>query len=169
MDASECHGSLCGVLCAPEADAEAWLAAALDGIDPTAGGVRELRFDLLALAAEMRQQLRAGDMAFSPLLPDDDEPLVDRAGALGEWCEGFLFGVGNARIGDFDRLPPAVQEVIRDLIEIARVGVPSDGDEGDEAAYTELVEYLRAGVQLVYDELNPAPPPTVVGSPRGVH
>lgn len=169
VDAAECHGALCGVLCAPEADAEMWLARVLGGIDPDATDVRALRFELLALAADLRQKLRAGDLAFAPLLPDDETPLADRTGALGEWCEGFLFGVGTARISEFDRLPPGVQEVIRDVVEIARVGVAVDGDESDEAAYAELVEYLRAGVQLVYDELNPAPPPVALGTPRGVH
>ena len=30
-------------------------------------------------------------------------------------------------------------------------------DESDEAAYTEIVEYVRMGVLLLYEELQPVP------------
>ncbi len=165
VDAPECHGALCGALCAPGSDTDPWFAHALDGLDLNQPMVRDARAELAAIAEAQRRSLRGGDLSFEPLLPGDDAPLADRAAALGEWCEGFLFGAGSARIEQFDRLPETVQEVFRDLIEIARVGVSTDGDDSDEAAYMELVEYLRAGVQLVYEELNPAPGPTQVTGP----
>ncbi len=102
-------------------------------------------------------------------MPDDDAPLTERTAALGEWCEGFLFGVGASSIEHFDALPESVQEIIRDVVEMARVGMPTGEDtDGDEGAYVELVEYLRAGVQLVYDEMNPAPASPVLAAPPRV-
>ena len=64
------------------------------------------------------------------------------------------------------RLPGEVGEIVRDLTEITRVGV-DDGQttETNESAYAELVEFVRVGVQLVFEELGPLrdqPPP-----PRG--
>ena len=162
VDAAECHGALCGALCSPTPDTDAWLAHVLEGGDDAGA-----RAPLVALAADTERRLRAGDFEFSPCLPDDDEPLVERVASLGEWCEGFLFGLGSARITDYDALPDAAQEIVRDVIEMARVGAPAgdDDEDGDEAAYSDLVEYLRAGIQLLYDELNPAPPNPVLAAP----
>ena len=46
--------------------------------------------------------------------------------------------------------------MVRDFTEISRVEVDgSDSDESNESAYAELVEFVRVGVQLVFDELSP--------------
>ncbi len=54
---------------------------------------------------------------------------------------------------------------MRDLGEITRAGVDaSDSIEANESALAELVEFVRVGVQLVFDELeslrdkDPPPP-----------
>lgn len=165
VDAAECHGALCGALCAPTSDSDAWLVHTLDGVVDT----REARPPLEAMAANTLQELQAGEFEFAPCLPNDDEPLAQRTAALGEWCEGFLFGIGASQIENFDALPESVQEIVRDVVEMARVGMPTGDDTaGDEGAYVELVEYLRAGVQLVYDEMNPAPASPVLAAPPRV-
>jgi uncharacterized protein YgfB (UPF0149 family) len=49
-----------------------------------------------------------------------------------------------------------VGEVVRDLSEITRVGIDEDDSgESNESAFTELVEFVRVGVQLVFAELEP--------------
>jgi uncharacterized protein YgfB (UPF0149 family) len=62
---------------------------------------------------------------------------------------------------DLAALPADSSEVMRDLVEIARAG-GYDLEEGeeDEVAYNELLEYVRTGVLLINEELNPtqAPP-----------
>jgi uncharacterized protein YgfB (UPF0149 family) len=51
-------------------------------------------------------------------------------------------------------LPDEVSEVLKDLTEIARASeTETSGSDEEEQAYTELVEYLRAAVQLIHDEL----------------
>ena len=59
-------------------------------------------------------------------------------------------------------------EVLRDLTEITHVDVdPDDDEEPNEQAYTELVEFVRVGVQLLYDHLQPlreTPPPRPAGN-----
>lgn len=152
VDAAELHGALCGHLCSPRGELNGWYAHSLAGVGEEQS--RSLRKRMESLASEVARGLRAGDMSFTPLLPDDETPLPDRAGALGEWCDGFLFGMGTARIENFDGVPDTVQEAIRDLVEIARIGVPAEDDESDEAAYGELVEYVRVAVQLIHDEFN---------------
>jgi uncharacterized protein YgfB (UPF0149 family) len=45
-------------------------------------------------------------------------------------------------------------ELVNDLAEIARAGMAAEDDEADaDFAYAELVEFVRAGVQLVFEEL----------------
>ncbi len=83
-------------------------------------------------------------MEFAPLLPDDDEPLAERATALAQWCQGFLYGLGTGRLNSIDELPGEVGEIVHDLTEISRA-TPGEEDptEDDEQAYAELVEFVR--------------------------
>jgi len=103
-------------------------------------------------------------MGFTPLLPEDAQPIDARAAALGQWCQGFLYGLGASALSDARELRGDVGEVVRDLTEITHVGVDArDSLESNEGAYAELVEFVRVGVQLLFDELEslrapPAPP-----------
>jgi len=150
-DAAEAHGTLAGALCtAPAYRFEDWLQEILpDGrAQPiSAGALRSLYF----VTAET---LAAAEMEFHPLLPEDAEPLPERTAALAQWCVGFLYGLGSSSIQDLGKLPGEVGEVVRDFDEITRVGVGGgESDEQNEGAYAELVEFVRVGVQLVFEEL----------------
>jgi uncharacterized protein len=150
-EAAEAHGTLAGCLCATVAyRLEDWLAEILpDGrADPhTTAALREV-FESTAGA------LGASQMEFSPLLPEDVEPIDARTSALGLWCQGFLYGLGASPLHDATQLPGDVGEIVRDLSEITRVGVDSaESLESNEGAYAELVEFVRVGVQVVFEEL----------------
>lgn len=154
--AAEGHGCLVGALCtAPDYTLERWLdeLVSIEGDEEA-----NLRADspLRLLFADTHRALRGDEMEFEPLLPDDDEPLEQRATALAQWCQGFLYGFGTGKPIQADKLKGQVDEVLRDLSHIARasVDVGAAGEE-EEASYSELVEYLRVGVQLVHDELTP--------------
>ena len=55
---------------------------------------------------------------------------------------------------DASELPGEVGEVVRDFIEISHAAVDAEsGEESNENAYTELVEFVRVGVQLLFEEL----------------
>jgi len=99
--------------------------------------------------------LSGGDMDFDILIPGDDRPIEERTQALTLWCTGFLYGLGTSA-ADPQRLPGELGEIVRDLTEITRADVDaSDSQEANEAALAELVEFVRVGVQLVFDELGP--------------
>ncbi|MGH8258859.1 MAG: UPF0149 family protein [Steroidobacteraceae bacterium] len=158
-DAAEAHGTLAGSLCAAVGYRFAdWLAEILpEGeADPQTTQTLHDLFERTAGA------LVADAMEFVPLLPLDEEPLAARATALGGWCQGFLYGLGASALNDAARLPGEVGEIVRDLTEITHAGVDADESlESNESAYAELVEFVRVGVQLVFDELEPlrdAPP-----------
>jgi len=156
--AAECHGTVCGALSAGMDGDDAWLAHLMDEASGTDAALKTCRRELLALRDMSRRLLQAGTLEFTPLLPDDETGLAERTAALGEWCQGFLYGLGLA--GEqlkLDALADEAGEVLRDMGQIAQAGFEGDADsDEDEAAYTEIVEYVRVGVQLLYEELQPA-------------
>ena len=110
---------------------------------------------LATLFVETAGALARPAMEFEPLLPGDDAPLESRVEALAAWCQGFLYGFGAAGTAARAVLPDTVTEVLADLAQLSQAGVPAASEpEVEEDAYIELVEYLRAGVQLVYEELD---------------
>lgn len=160
--AAEAHGTLCGLLCIAADDLPmSWVSntvadATEGGFTIPAAGDQSV---LLALYAGTSEALAGDSMAFAPLLPSDDETLSVRAEALGSWCQGYLYGLAVRGLKGFEELPEEVREILGDLVQIARAGVDEeDGDEDNEegeAAYVELVEFVRVGVQIVFDQLVP--------------
>jgi len=155
VPAAESHGCLCGALCTMQQyPLDRWLDEIIPDVDEAEEGERRA-LDLLF--ADTLNALRGDQMDFEPLLPDDEAPLEQRATALSQWCQGFLYGFGSGGGVKTDELPPNVDEILRDLTHIGRatVDVGENGEE-EEEAYAEVVEYVRAGVQLIHDELTDA-------------
>ena len=150
-DAAEAHGTLAGALCtASTYRFEDWLQEILPEGRAQALSTGALR-GLYFLTSET---LAGAEMSFEPLLPEDAQPLDERASALSQWCVGFLYGLGSGAIQDLSKLPGEVGEVVRDFDELTRVGVGTgESEEENESAYVELVEFVRVGVQLVFEEL----------------
>lgn len=153
--AAEAHGLLSGLLCMDSAmDSRQWLQACF-GTEPDGiPGVNRER--LRQLFDQTRRQLVDFDFSFEPLLPEDDDSLAGRAQALGEWCHGFLQGIGYT--GNDSGWPGECTEILRDFCEIVRLD-PSAAGEADETAYAELTEYVRIGVQVIHSELLSQTPP----------
>ena len=91
---AECHGLLCGLLCNG-------VAGSVDDYLDQLAAMRLLTTPEPALAnvmadawAATRSQMDDEDLGFSLWLPDDDEPLEERTVSLGQWCSGFLAGLG---------------------------------------------------------------------------
>ncbi|MDH3561200.1 MAG: UPF0149 family protein, partial [Gammaproteobacteria bacterium] len=86
----------------------------------------------------------------------DDIPLALRSKALGQWCQGFLYGLALGGVPEEGGQPGNVQEIMRDFYEISQASFDHDSDdETDEAAYIEIVEYVRMSVLLCHEELQP--------------
>ena len=148
-DPAECHGLLCGLLCTDETLArDTWLQQI--NIEYELSDISLLQ----TLFKSTYQQLQHDDFIFQLLLPDDENELPFRVDALGNWCQGFLAGLGLGGMHTIEQLTAEVKDFLQDVSHIARVGLAAeDGDEDDEIAYVEIVEYLRAGVLLVSQEL----------------
>ena len=157
-DAAQAHGLLSGRLAIAGADSGFdWLSQVLDGTDPANALRAECESMLATLFETTYQQFAERLSAFAPLLPDEGDSTAVRATALAHWCEGFLHGLVAGEHGDElrERLKAEpLADIIRDLLQITRAAVDDDCDEeSDEAAYTELVEYVRVAAQLAYEEL----------------
>ena len=157
-DAGQAHGLLCSRLAVLGADAgTGWLDQVLAGSDPDNVLRRECEILLDALYAYTHRQLSQRQSEFQPLLPDDSDSTIIRAEAIAHWCEGFLHGLvsGSPDVGLKKRLADEpLSDIIKDMLQITRATVDEDTEEEtNEAAYADLVEYLRVAVQLTYEEL----------------
>lgn len=157
VGASESHGTLVGLFCAKgRVEREQWLKQIAPGVEPGNLLAKEGEQALGKLYTETARQLNDAMLEFQPLLPDDSNPLDERIDALGEWCQGFLMGLSEGGIKDPDKLPGDAAEIVRDFVELSRAGsYEIDESEEDENAFAELVEYVRTGVLLVNEEMNP--------------
>ena len=157
-DAAQAHGLLTGCLAVGGVSAgPGWLQQVLEGADTSAAAMTDCRAMLDALYQATFWQLSERLSEFEPLLPDDQSDAQDRTLAMAHWCEGFLHGVVSARHSAALRERLAAEplaDIVRDLLQVTRAEVDADADqETNEAAYAELVEYLRVAAQLVYEEL----------------
>lgn len=153
---SEMHGYAAGSCCGPTPpDAATFIQRLADHLEIPATALQAMD-ELPGLLGRMEGSLSSPELGFYPLLPDDDYSLAERTAALGQWCEGFLAGYAW-QLGHGGRVPSAeVQEILSDLVAIARVGVPED-DEDDETSLAEIIEYLRmAAISLFLEARTPS-------------
>ena len=108
-------------------------------------------------------------MEFELLLPEDEQPIDARTARSAQWCQGFLYGLGTSAVQDAER---AARGSRRDRArphgdQPRRRWTTARATETNESAYAELVEFVRVGVQLVFEELEPLrdQPRTAGGSP----
>lgn len=157
-DAAQAHGLLSGCLAIGGTESGfAWLSQVLEGADTVSTLRDECEVLLSALFEATYRQLSERQSEFEPLLPDDEDSTAVRAVALGHWCEGFLHGLVSSTHGDAlkERLAAdPLADIIRDMLQITRATADDESNsETDEAAYAELVEYLRVAAQLTFEEL----------------
>lgn len=147
------HGFMAGMLCMGDCSPQkCWgrLQVEIPYLgEKGAGG--ELFRKLFILTASKLQDL---EVNFCLLLPDDDCPLLHRLSALAECCEGFLEGVKLVSKSTDKLLRYAtVKEILEDFEQISQISVQSLESGENEKAYTELVEFVRVSILLVYAEV----------------
>lgn len=158
FNAAEFHGQLCGLLCTCDSlQLPDWLMVSMPGSDPyTLSSATNELFQVLL--DHSQGTLGSEDFDFELLLPDDTAGLAARLEALANWCQGFLFGISHAGVSDIQALPGELPEIVEDFLSISRAeNFELEDEEEDEAAYVELVEYVRVGVQLFAEELRAQP------------
>jgi yecA family protein len=157
-DAAQAHGLLSSRLAVGGVGAGiGWLQQVLEATSESDA----LRTECAGLLNELFQntlrQLSERLSEFEPLLPDDSDSASLRASALARWCEGFLHGLVSIDHGEALKQRLAQEplaDIIRDMLQLTRAAADEEiDDEANEAAYAEIVEYVRVAVQLAYEEL----------------
>lgn len=109
------------------------------------------------LGAEVQELLQQTDYSFQPLLPEDDSALLDRLGALGQWCDWFNIGFSAGYAQPQTPLSVEVMEILNDFGQLAEVEVPDADSEDDERYLMELVEYVRMAAIAVFQQMHDEP------------
>lgn len=163
---SEIHGSLCGTLCGrADINIHEWLSLTFFREDnDTSNAVNSRELLLVAIAESFKiffantvTALADNNLNFYPLLPnDDEEDELIRLTAIAEWAQGFLMGLSLAGVKQFSDYPEEVTEFVEAMASIATVDdYDLAGDESDEEAIIEFIEFIRIGVLLMNEEMNP--------------
>ena len=155
--ASESHGFFCGVFCASNTLAsEIWQEYLLIGVE-NSSDFDESFAVLTQLAKQASEEILSEEMIFTPFLPDDKTSIIERSNSISEWCAGFISGLGIGGEGKKLDLDSEGDEVLQDIISISRMGSSDDEGDDSEAAYVEVVEYIRVGVIFIYQQLHDTP------------
>lgn len=163
--AAECHGVLCGILCASgSSDMQGWVRYLFEQRDEK----RDISTQALTVLHDVHQntvtEINHETLEFALLLPDADELIEHRVAGMAEWCSGFSLGLSMGGLQDKMLLDDDVREFVQDIQYISQACFSTDGDaeEHTEQSLAEIEEYLRMGVLLLNEQLQPvAPSPTI--------
>lgn len=153
---AELQGALCGLLCMDaQASRSNWYKSLFEELTPS----DQEQLDLAQLFDETIQSLNSLDFDFQMALPEDSAPIASRLGAIADWCQGLIYGLGVSGLSDDTELSGDCQEYIADAIKISQISDEDlENSDADESNFEELVEYLRMGLFLLYGELQPVDP-----------
>lgn len=169
LSVAEIHGVVCGLAVWQPDSFELQELTDLVGVEALTD---ELSVEAFVNASV--EALRAEDMSFAPLLPDDDVELEERLDAVAEWCAGFLAGFGAAgtarELSSLEALPEEIQEIVGDLSAITDIDVDGiagalvtekdDAEYGDadqdsiEEDLMQIHEFVKVGVLLIFSMIN---------------
>ncbi len=167
-NAAEAQAIACGMLVVNiSADKISWVKMIFGEIDTSDSAHATKQGEAIELSGELfdetKKVLQDSNLGFDLLLPDEDEGLYPRVNALQQWCSAFVVGITMAGITDTSKLPEDTRELIADITEIGTSGDFDLGDEdASEEAFLEISEYVRMGVILINEELQPIKQSTVV-------
>jgi len=155
--ASEIHGVLTGLVCAGFAfEDQSYLVMLNDLFNHNEAFPNPVKDCFKQIFNELLSDLIDDTYSFQPILPDDDDTLVERGHALGIWVQGFNLGFGLQQ-KDSPVISSEVKEVLTDFAEIANLSEAIEEDEDTEQAYFEISEYVRMSALLCFTELGASP------------
>ena len=151
---SELHGLLSGVACTGlKIRPDSIITLVLKHVNADTCSERN-RHTILTMHELIEREMFSADSRYTLFLPDDETDLTQRLRSLAAWCQGYLVGFGTASAqSKIDRFSPETEEALKDIVNIANLSDESAEDDSDEAAYAELVEYLKVAVLLMSSEI----------------
>ena len=154
---SELHGLISGLLVAgARLNRHALMKTLESHAEPVSTFSDEMIASLWQLQLQTLEDLNADELAFKPMLPDDDESLGARVVALADFCRGLLAGIGlGAPANSAVLAEETMRETLQDLAHITQVDSVDADDEEGEAAYLELHEFVRLAAMHLFEEMAP--------------
>jgi len=157
--AAELHGFLSGSISGKNFySTESLVLAVAKFLEVDTERVEDLGDMLVNLYHFSINQINGNDFEFTPILPNDEILLSERLTSVGEWCQGFLYGLGNSKFLSNTETPENIEEALDDLASISNIQILSDQDEANasdsESNYTEVTEYIKVAVLTIFSELN---------------
>ncbi|CAN8139364.1 UPF0149 family protein [Thiomicrorhabdus sp. 6S2-11] len=170
------QGMLIGLLCVDNDIQETvWIRKLLEEAQ-----VKSIKESFLVVLHEMflstNKGLNGSGFELELCLPDDDDSLVMRAAMIGQICEGIIYGIGlGGGLNEMEKdLSEQVRELVNDLSEIARIDISALADLEKETAaeqieqdLMELSEFIKVGVLMLNEELNPTQAAPIMDPPQG--
>ncbi len=161
LDVAEFHGLISGLVCAGDCldEIDDWLPMLLTQDYLSDAQYLPIKHEVQKAYAEIEDSLVSDGFGYQLVLPSDLHSHEERVNSLTAWCSGFVTTlIEYAGIGD-ESLSGDELEFVADVKTISQTQIePGDAAEF-ESVYVEIEEYLRVGVQLVYEHLNPAASP----------
>jgi yecA family protein len=153
---SELHGLLSGVVCTGlKIRPESVINLVLKHVDVETCSERN-RETILAMYEFIEREMFSADSRYTLFLPDDELDMTQRLRSLAAWCQGYLVGFGTAsaqtKVSQFSA---ETEEALKDIVNISNLSddFGAEEEETNEAAYAELVEYLKVAVLLMSSEM----------------
>ena len=152
---AEVHGIIVGALCnhLQTGNRPDLMALIMDGSGEDSGPViqaGELSYSLYRSTMELLLEDQGG---FVLQLPHESESMEFRTESLGGWCRGFLLGLLHNNTVDMGSFSGDSEEIIQDIMTISGATNGDQAVDKDDWAYAEIEEYLRVGVQLVFETI----------------
>lgn len=156
-DASEAHGTLCGLLLGQQ-DFSIWMDYTLNNRPDQNDLLANERMEVLKELFDLtRTQLNADDISLELLLADEDVDFSVRLTGLASWCQGFLYGLAVNGEAHINPLSEQGRECLDDLIQISQIRHDEE-QEDSETVFAEIVEHVRLSVIYMNEEINPVLP-----------
>jgi uncharacterized protein YgfB (UPF0149 family) len=149
--ASEAHGLLCGLACRGITSDTVRTRAFLFQL--TESSHIDMIEGIFCLAC---RDLDDESFGFNLMLPDIDTPAIEQAESISNWCQGFLQGIYSDNTNTDNLELSSVAEALDDIMQIGHLEFDPDQSDQNLSSLTEIEEFLRVAVQLIYDELKPA-------------
>jgi len=158
---SEAQAVAVGLLAGAVGDREQhWANAMYAELDPDDALAQECRACLDSLYRATGEAMQGLDFGLQLFLPPADCESYGLGMALRDWAQGFLYGFGLAgEKAASAHLSQEGREALHDFYEIGNLDVTAESsDEEEQAAISEIEEYLRVASMLIYEDMHARQP-----------
>lgn len=150
---SQLHGVICASVTTGDAN---WARSALEVLDiPGEDASTALHTAIEALREIVAKTLADDNYGLALLLPDDALSIAQRGDALAEWCQGYLYGMGQCGQSPAQPLGDEGKEALEDIARIAELDTDLEDSDANDSDYVQLVEFVRIAVISIFNSLNP--------------